>query len=181
MTTNPLTVRLPNGQTMKSTHTAVVDIPELSKAVTAAHIFPAMENNSLLYVGQLCDEGYSLLFSINEVTILDSTQKILIKGSRDSTTGLWRINLSQNKSRCITAPAQTHIQSVNNVYSLRNTGVLFNYLHKAMFNCAKPALIHAIKKGHLATWPGLTEDSINKHLKLAPATAMGLPYAPCYS
>jgi hypothetical protein len=95
---------------MKFTHTAVLDIPELIKAATAAHIFPAMENNSLLSVVQLCDEGYSVLFSINEVRILDSTQKIIMKGSRDSTTGLWRINLSQNKSICITAPAQTQIQ-----------------------------------------------------------------------
>jgi hypothetical protein len=31
----------------------------------------------------------------------------------------------------------------------------------------------AVKDGHLITWPGLTEDAINKHLKLTPATAMG--------
>jgi hypothetical protein len=30
-----------------------------------------------------------------------------------------------------------------------------------------------VKDGHLITWPGLTEDAINKHLKLTPATAMG--------
>jgi hypothetical protein len=83
VTSNPLTVRLPNGQTMESTHTAFLDIPELSKAASAAHIFPAMENNSLLPVGQLCDEGYSVLFSISEVAIMDSKQKSLMKGSRD--------------------------------------------------------------------------------------------------
>jgi hypothetical protein len=104
---------------MKSTHTAVLDIPELSKGATTAHIFPAMENNSLLSVGQLCDEGYSVLFNINEVTILDSTHTILMKGSRYFTTGLLRINLSQNKNRYITAPGNPQIQSVNNVYSLR--------------------------------------------------------------
>jgi hypothetical protein len=27
--------------------------------------------------------------------------------------------------------------------------------------------------GHLITWPGLTEQAINKHLKMTPATAMG--------
>jgi hypothetical protein len=132
-----------------------------------------MENNSLLLVGQLCDEGYSVLFNINEVTILDSTQKILMKGSMDFTTGIWRINLSQNKNIYITAPAKPQIQSVNNVYSLRNTGALVNYLHNAMFKCTKSSLIHAVKKWHLATWPGFTEDSTNKHLKITPATAMG--------
>jgi hypothetical protein len=34
-------------------------------------------------------------------------------------------------------------------------------------------MLQAVKDGHLITCPGLTEDAINKHLKLTPATAMG--------
>jgi hypothetical protein len=34
-------------------------------------------------------------------------------------------------------------------------------------------MLQAVKDGHLITWTGLTEDTINKHLKLTPATAMG--------
>jgi hypothetical protein len=34
-------------------------------------------------------------------------------------------------------------------------------------------MLQAVKDGHLMTWPGLTEEAINKHLKLTPATAMG--------
>jgi hypothetical protein len=34
-------------------------------------------------------------------------------------------------------------------------------------------MLQGVKDGHLITWPGLTEDAINKHLKLTPATAMG--------
>jgi hypothetical protein len=34
-------------------------------------------------------------------------------------------------------------------------------------------MLHAVKDGHLITWPGLMEDDINKHLKLTPVTAMG--------
>jgi hypothetical protein len=52
---------------MKSTYTATLDIPQLSKSAKAAHIFPAMENNSLLSVGQLCDDDYFVLFSIDEL------------------------------------------------------------------------------------------------------------------
>jgi hypothetical protein len=58
-------------------------------------------------------------------------------------------------------------------YALRNTGALVNYLHKAMFSCTKSALVHAAKKGHLTTWPGLTVEDTNKHLNLTTATAMG--------
>jgi hypothetical protein len=80
-------------------------------------------------------------------------------------TGLWRINLRKEH--------QQHPQEVaNKVYELCNTGALVNYLHKAMFSPTKYALLQAVKNGHLITWPGLTEQAINKHLKLTPATAM---------
>jgi hypothetical protein len=69
-------VRLPNGQTMKYMHTNTLDIPQLSKSSKAAHIFPAVEKNSLLSVGQLCDEGYFVLFSRDEVKILNEKQKL---------------------------------------------------------------------------------------------------------
>jgi hypothetical protein len=81
-------------------------------------------------------------------------------------TGLWRINLKQDNQ-------QIHQPVANNVYELRNTGALVNYLHKALFRPTKSALLQAVKNGHLVTWPGLTEDAIHKHLKLMPATAMG--------
>jgi hypothetical protein len=53
----PLTVRLPNGATMESSHTAELDIPELNAAASKAHVFPGMANHSLLSVGQLCYKG----------------------------------------------------------------------------------------------------------------------------
>jgi hypothetical protein len=34
-------------------------------------------------------------------------------------------------------------------------------------------MLQAVKYGHLSSWPGLTEDAVNNHLKLMSATAMG--------
>jgi hypothetical protein len=155
---------------MKSTHTATLYIPQLSRVAKAAHVFPAMENNSLLSVGQLCDEGYSFLFNTNKVKILNEKQEIIMNGSRDHATGLWRINLLQTNPTCDVSEPPYQPHTVNNVYALCNSGALVNYLHKAMFSCTKSALVHAIKKGHLTTWPGLVVESVNKHLKLTPAT-----------
>jgi hypothetical protein len=59
------------------------------------------------------------------------------------------------------------------VYELRNTGEFIHYLHKSLFSPTKAAMLQAVKDGHLITWPGLTEDASNKHLKLTPATTMG--------
>jgi hypothetical protein len=96
-----------------------------------------------------------------------------MKGPRDHAAGLWRINLLQKNSTCPISQPPYQPHSANNVYALRNSGALVNYLHKAVFSCTKSALVHAIKRGHLVTWPGLTVEDVNKHLKFTPATAMG--------
>jgi hypothetical protein len=163
---NPLRVRLPNGATMESSHTADLDIPELNAAASKAHVLPGMAHHYLLSVGQLCDEGYIVTFQKDTVTICNSEISKLLSGPRDETTGLWRINLKQ-PNKHIPDPI------ANNVYELLNTGALVQYLHKALFSPTKAAMLQAVKDGHLITWPGLTEDAINKHLKLTPATAMG--------
>jgi hypothetical protein len=81
----------------------------------------------------------------------------ILKGVRDLDTGLWRIKLHREH--------QQHPHEVaNNVYELRNTGALVNYLHKAMSRPTKSALLQAVKNGHLITWPGLIEQAINKKL-----------------
>jgi hypothetical protein len=162
----PLTVRLPNGDTMDSSHTAELDNPKLNAAASKAHVFPGMPNHSLLSVGQLCDECYIVTFKQAEVTIRDSGNSQILSGHRDVNTGLWRINLKQTNNH-------TPDPIDNNVFELRNTGTLFHYLHKALFSPTKSAMLQAVKYGHLITWPNLTEDAINKHLKLMLATAMG--------
>jgi hypothetical protein len=138
----------------------------LNAAASKAQVLPGMENHSLLSVGQLCDEGYIVTFKQASVTICDSEKSQILNGPRDLNAGLWSINLTQPNN---------HIPDpiANNVYELRNTGALFHYLHKALFSPTKSAMLQAIKEGHMITWPGLTEDAINKHLKLTPATAMG--------
>jgi hypothetical protein len=151
---------------MESSHTADLDIPELNAAASKSHVSPGMANHSLLSVGQLCDEGYIVTFKQDTVTIFNSGSSHLLSGPRDVNTGLWRINLKQTSNH-IPEPIS------NNVYELRNTGALVHYLHKALFSPMNSAMLQAVKDGHLITWPGLTEEAINKHLKLTPVTAMG--------
>jgi hypothetical protein len=162
----PLTVHLPNGATMESSHTAELDIPELNAAASKAHVFPGMAKHSLLSVGQLCKEGYIVTFKNASVIVCKSQKSQILSGPQDSDTGLWRINLKQDNQH-IPQPI------ANNVYELRNTGALVHYFHKALFSPMKSALLQAVKDGHLITWPGLTEDAIHKHLKLTPATVIG--------
>jgi hypothetical protein len=160
-----LTVRLPNGATMESSHTAELDIPKLMLPHPRQMYIPGMANHSLLLVGQLCDEGYIVTSKQALVTICDSEKSPILSGPRDFHTGIWRINLKQTNNH-------TPEPTANSVYELHNTGAIVHYLHKALFSPKNSAMLQAVKDGHIITWPGLTEDSINKHLKLTSATAM---------
>jgi hypothetical protein len=99
---------------MESTHTISLHIPELNKDSTIAHIFPGMENHSLLSVGQWCNEGYSVTFNIDAVTIYNPLSVHILKGAQDLDTGLWRINLRKEHQ-------QRQHEVADNVYDLRNT------------------------------------------------------------
>jgi hypothetical protein len=151
---------------MESSHTADLNIPEFNAAASKAHVFPGMANQYLLSVRHLCDEGYIVTFKQDIVTICNSGNSQILSGPRDLNTGLWRINLKKTNNHKSEPIA-------NNVYELCNTGALVHYLHKALFSPTKSALLQAVKDRHLITWPGLTEDAINKHFKLTLATAMG--------
>jgi hypothetical protein len=99
---------------MESSHTAALDILELNAAASIAHIFPGMANHSLLFVGQLCKEGYLVTFKNASVTICDSQEFQILSGARDLDTGVWRINLRKENQQ----PQQA---LANNVYELCNT------------------------------------------------------------
>jgi hypothetical protein len=125
-----------------------------------------MANHSLLSVGKLYNKVYTVTFKNASVTICDSQELQILSSARDLDTGLWRINLKKEHQQPQQAVA-------NNVYELSNTGALVNYLHNAMLSPTKSALPQAVINGHLVTWPGLMEKSINKHLRLTPATTTG--------
>ena len=46
--TNPITIRLPDGATLQSTHTCDLDLPGIRPAATRAHIVPGLTHASLL-------------------------------------------------------------------------------------------------------------------------------------
>jgi hypothetical protein len=50
--TTPLAVRLTNGDTIASTHTATLNMPSLPHAARQAHILTGLAQHSLLYVGK---------------------------------------------------------------------------------------------------------------------------------
>jgi hypothetical protein len=106
----------------------------LIRASSIANVLPGMANHSLLSVGQIYNEGYSVAFKIDAITIYNPQGVQILRGARDLDTGLWRINLQKEHQ-------QHSNELATNAYELRKTGDLLNYLHKGMFSPTKSALL----------------------------------------
>ena len=50
---HPITVKLPNNETIQSTHTAHLNIPKLPPSATSVHLFPSLAAGSLISISQL--------------------------------------------------------------------------------------------------------------------------------
>jgi hypothetical protein len=91
---NPrISVIVPNGGVLRSTHTATLNLPGLPASACAAHIFPHLASGSLISIGQLCDHGCTAHFNATTASIqLNGTT--LLHGQRSSATGkLWHLDL----------------------------------------------------------------------------------------
>jgi hypothetical protein len=65
----PLNVNMPNGTTIQLSHTCDLLLADLPPQAWKAHILPGLVHNSLISVGQLCDNGCSVTFTQEQVTV----------------------------------------------------------------------------------------------------------------
>jgi hypothetical protein len=75
---------------------------------------------------------------------------------------LWRVDLKQR--------FETNQVQCNHAHENRNQKDLINYPHAACFSPVKSTWITAIKNGHFTSWPGLTEQAVERHLSKSTST-----------
>jgi hypothetical protein len=147
----PLNVKMPNGTTIQLSHTCDLLLADLPLQARKAHILPGLLHNSLISVGQLCDNGCSVTFTQEQVTV-SKNGKCVMYGSRDPRSRLWRVDLKQR--------FETNQVQCNHAHDNSNQKNLINYLHAACFSPVKSTWITVIKNGHFTSWPGLTEQAV---------------------
>jgi hypothetical protein len=160
----PITVHLPNNQTMQSTENRDIILPHLSSTGKLARVFPALQSGNLLSLGQILDDDKcdKAIFTSKDVTITKD-HTIIAEGTRNPHThGMWHITL----------PPKDHQLNVI-VHKQQTKQQLATYLHAACFSPTPTTLIKAIQNGYLSSWPGLTTELISKHLPPQPATIKG--------
>jgi hypothetical protein len=185
--TNPITITLPDGATIQSTHTCNMDIPWLRQEATKAHIVPGLAHASLLATAKFCDAGYTISFDALQCKIFDGTTLVL-KGERDTASNLWRLplqptappprdrarpgNLANNSTHTTTKNVGTH-EVIHNVHTIPHLQNRVKFMHQVFFCPPIQTLLRAANLGFLDGFPFLTADLIHKHLPKSPATAKG--------
>ena len=91
--TSPLTVRLPDGAQVASTHTCTLDIPQLPQQARLGHMIPGLASHSLLSVVRLCNAGCEVTFTKIEC-IVKHRGRVVLRGKKCTRTGLWMVPVS---------------------------------------------------------------------------------------
>jgi hypothetical protein len=158
LTRNPLEVRLPNGATIASTHTATLNLPSLPHTARQAHILPGLDHHSLLSVGQLCDSSCAITFTANKVAVTHGVTTILT-GQRDKESGMWHVPLG-NTTSAQSAPEHC----LHNVYEQKSIKDTITYLHACCFSPVQDTWLKSIQNENFPTWPSITVDNVRRYL-----------------
>jgi hypothetical protein len=157
-TTTPITIKLPNGHHVTSTHESKLNLPMLLPAARHVHIVPGLHNCSLLSIGQLCDSaGYEVLFINRYMSVLSDGQCIL-QDNRSAATRLWHVTTTNVN---LPLPAPPHYAAT--AIGSPPASALVSFAHADLFSPALLTLEQALLNGYLVNFPVLTLATLRKH------------------
>ena len=159
----PISVRLPDGSTIASTHTGLVPLPYVPASACRTHVFPSIKSGSLLSIGQLCDVGCIATFD-KATVVVRFGHKIVTQGTRTA-SGLWTVKIE--------LPKVTHVGNHLSTLETQTASDRIAFLHAAAGYPVLSTWIQAIEKGFYATWPGLTVQAVRRYLPKSIITTMG--------
>ena len=173
--TAPLTIKLPNGATVKSSHTANIALPQLPPMARIAHIVPGLASHSLVSVVKLCNAGCQV--KIDDISCeVHYRGRVVIKCSKCTKTGLWMLPLTESANELAGSITQNDLSQLDHAalhaHVTSTKSEMVQFYHQALFSPPAITLLKAIKNKQLESFPGLV-PSLLKHLPPSTATAKG--------
>jgi hypothetical protein len=188
----PLTINLPDGNQIQSTHECDIQIFGLP-TILMGHIVPLLSAASLIRIRPLCKAGCTVVFDDKKCNVMYNIM-VILRGFKDPSTDLWTLPIP--KTVC-TTPEPTvlpqsgpcidcapHLQLKAGHNHLAITVALFThsvctcsnavkFAHQSLCNLKISTLLKAVQKGFLKGCPNMTETLILKYLNASPATTKG--------
>jgi hypothetical protein len=133
-TTSPISVLLPDGSSIRSTHTGELNLPQLPPAARLCHLFPHLTTGSLLSMGQLCDHDCTAIFT-KTVLHVHFNGNLLLYGLRQGPIGHWVCTVTT--TNCTSGLGSSHPNTSVPTYSSHLTT-----LHSSNLVTAYGPLLH---------------------------------------
>ena len=179
---NPLSVKIPNGQSVASTHTCELNLPNLPQNARMGHILPGLASHSLVSVVRLCNAGCDVEFTKIGCTVKHQG-RVVLKGNKCTKTGLWMIPISENTNETATPTAAVTLhqlieinKSQDHLFNVLETSSkeeLAMYYHQTVCSPLKTTFLREIRNNQFSSFPGLTYNLIARHLPQSKATEQG--------
>jgi hypothetical protein len=187
-----MSVTLPNGESIKATHTVDLPFEQLSLGARHAHVLPHLTTHSLVSISKLTDTGYMRVFHPGNLGVTIHSRKSIsirqqckpvLQGWRDE-NGLWKLGYNNalvmskrqkhNNSTEQTSPdIERPKETAANVYSLPSIARVIIYLHAAAGFPTKLTWLKATACGNYKSWSGVTTANVKKHFPESIETQKG--------
>jgi hypothetical protein len=183
MTKKPLTINLPYGRKVRSTHICNITIPGLPMVLTG-HIVPDLALPLLVGIHPLCKAGCRVIFD-NGICDVEYDGKVILQGYKDPSTDLWTLPITPAGMQSALSqpppfvdralhPKKTlhdgvNLASFTHSVRMQSNGVKFAY--QSLCNLKISTLLKAVRKGFLKGCPNMIKKLILKNLNPSPATA----------
>ena len=156
---------LPNNTIVQASHKATINLhKKISKKASEVLIFPYLRNESLISIGQLCDDDCIIIFTKRKFFVKKNGH-CLFQGMRNKHDGVW--DLKQTR-------AATQRKNMNYIISKnKSQSHLARYYHTTLFSPSISTLNKAINNGNLSTFPGITQLNFNALIGTSLATELG--------
>ena len=92
-TSNGILFGLPNGSSIRSSHAALLTFPQLPIGARQSNVFPALGNRNLISIGQICDHGFSAIFTSKDVSLTGPNTTLTV--TRNTYNVLYYIDLQR--------------------------------------------------------------------------------------
>jgi hypothetical protein len=171
-------VHLPNSTRLRSTHTAMLKLPQLTHAGRTVRLFRDTELTfPLLSVGQFCDADCTAHMDKHEMRICDPTGACFLRGERDRITGLYLAPLPGHGTTAPTPEGGRQLPNyprhINMVIRAKTEVDQVRFGIETMGSPTTPTVIKAVAAGFLTKIPGMSLQALRRHPPDSIKTAKG--------
>ena len=184
-TSNGIKVIVADGDTIDQIAEGKAQFNKIPTTAADVQIFLNMPN-ALISGGKLVRAGCKIILDDPEAVVINKrTNEVVMKAEFDPNSSTWNVfpdgktNMDQNQAQQLglepTSPpkAGVVINLANNTYQLKTQKEIVEFYNVAGGWPVKKTWIAAIKRNVYASWPGLDEKMVYRHLGIREPTVLG--------